>query len=526
MRVMSFSVRIMIGGLFAVAPLVVSAQMAAPVPTCVAAVTAPESWRDPRVRDSVLAVARPIASDVMHDAVGCVQPSRPVRVGDLRLALPSVNVVWQSALADSRDDGGLWAGRGLSVLGRVGFYLDANRFHLAVVPEVWRTENRPFFVVPNTAPSRSTWASPFYKAPASIDWPLRMGADPIVQFSTGQSAIWYQADRWMAGWSSSAMTWGPAHSPLLLSANAEGIRRVFASTARPLPTRVGLWTALFFVGDLAESRFFDRDIANDRRSLTFLGITWTPRDSSGVTLGLARAVSNLQSGGTGRDVSAVFARQSPTNHDDMVSFFARAQRPDGRLRGWVELIHQGPLRLRELLTEPRAELGYAFGLEAADRRTRGSVVYLAEVASVEQSRTLSDREVHDFYTGYGTPQGWTNRGQMLGAGIGPGGQSQLISADWVTRAWSLGGQLERVRWNEDALYKQYLPYPNRHDVSVRASLRAGFASRGVEYQTEFSWGRRVNYLFHNADFIVDYRTIDVPFSSLGFSVRPSSNARR
>lgn len=522
MRVMSFSDRIVIGALFAVAPLSLSAQS----PDCIAAVTAPELWRDPRARDSVLAVTRPLDADVVRDAVSCVRSARAVQRGELRWAPPSLSVVWQSALADSRDDGAMWAGRGLSVLGRVGFYMDVNRFHIAVVPEVWRAENRPFFVLPNTDPTRSRFASPFYVAPASIDWPLRMGADPILQFSTGQSAFWYQADRWMAGWSSSATTWGPARTPLLLSANAPGIPRVFASTARPLATRAGLWTALWFIGDLVESRFFNRDPSDDRRSLTFLGVTWTPRDSSGVTLGIARAVSNLQNSRTGRDVTAVIARQSPATRDEMLSFFARAQRPDGRLRGWMELVHQGPLRLRELLTESRAELGYAFGIEAADRRTKGSVLYLAEVASVEQSRTISDREVHDFYTGYGTPQGWTNRGQMLGAGMGPGGQSQLLSADWIAPLWSVGGLLERVRWGEDALYKQYLPYPNRHDVTVRAAVRAGYTRGSVEYQAEFSVGRRVNYLFQNATYIPDYRTVDVPFSSLGFSVRPSMKTRR
>ena len=325
---------------------------------------------------------------------------------------------------------------------------------------------------------------------------------------------------------SSAMTWGPARSPLLLSANAAGIPRLFASTARPLATRAGLWTALWFIGDLVESRFFDRDASNDRRSLTFLGVTWTPRDSSGVTLGIARAISNLENSRTGRDLTAVFAPQSPATHDELLSVFARVQRPDGRLRGWIELVHQGPLRLRELLTESRAELGYAFGVEAANRRTNGRAIYLAEVANLEQSRTISDREVHDFYTGYGTPQGWTNRGQMLGAGMGPGGQSQLISADWIASSWSVGGLLERVRWGEDALYKQYLPYPNRHDVSVRAAVRAGVTRGSVDYQAEFSVGRRVNYLFQNATYIPDYRTVDVPFSSFGLSVRPSMKAGR
>jgi len=446
-------------------------------------------------------------------------------VGRPRVEQPGLILVGLSALAGPRVDGAMWAGRGLSVLGRVGFYVDVNRFHLALVPEVWRAENRPFFVLPNLDPTRSRYASPFYTAPASIDWPIRMGADPILQFGLGQSAFWYQADRWMLGWSSSALSWGPARTPLLMSANADGVPRVFASTARPLAPRAGLWTALVVSGELVRSRVFDRDISNDRRSLNFLGVTWTPRDSSAVTLGLARAVSNLQSARTARDLVAALARQSPSTHDELLSFFVRVQRPDGRLRGWVELVHQGPLRLRELLTESRAELGYTFGVEAADRRAKGSVLYLAEVANVEQSRTIADREVHDFYSGFGTPHGWTNRGQMLGAGMGPGGQSQFLSADWIATRWSVGGLLERIRWGEDALYKQYLPYPNRHDVTVRAAVRAGVSRGTLEYQMELSWGRRVNYLFQNAEYIRDYRSVDVPFSSFGFSVRPSARAR-
>ena len=140
--------------------------------------------------------------------------------------------------------------------------------------------------------------------------------------------------------------------------------------------------------------------------------------------------------------------------------------------------------------------------------------------NLEQGISVAERPGHDFYTGIATPQGWTQRGQLLGAGTGPGGQSQWVAIDRLTSRWSIGMYGERVRWNNDALYREYLAYPNRHDVSLRAGIRAGARGLGYDALLDVSWGRRINYLFQNATYLPGYRTVDVRIPQLRFSLSP------
>ena len=115
---------------------------------------------------------------------------------------------------------------------------------------------------------------------------------------------------------------------------------------------------------------------------------------------------------------------------------------------------------------------------------------------------------------------------LLGDGIGPGGNSQWVSLDWVTPTRSVGFFVERVRWNEDAFIRQYLPYLNRHDVTMRVGIRGGTVYRGQEVNVELSGGKRINYLFQNGSYIPGFNTVDVTLSELRVSITPLVNRSR
>jgi len=78
-----------------------------------------------------------------------------------------------------------------------------------------------------------------------------------------------------------------------------------------------------------------------------------------------------------------------------------------------------------------------------------------------------------------------------------------------------------VRWNEDALLRQYLAYSNRHDVTTRGGLRGGVVLFGNEIAVEASIGHRINYLFQNTEFIPGYRTVDLAVPALRFAITPT-----
>ncbi|HEY5219830.1 MAG TPA: hypothetical protein VIJ16_08470, partial [Gemmatimonadaceae bacterium] len=469
---------------------------------------------DPTARAQLAELAPHTSSshDVMADGAGCTKDS--LTVGDLRFPLrliaPVVRLDYSNGVPDSRNDGEMWEGLGVNALVRVGFVFDQGIVHATVAPDVWYAQNRTFNFFRDTSGSRSPFSSNWYLPPYSIDLPTRFGASSVIGASLGQSSLWATVHDADIGISNSSQAWGPGvRGQLLLSADAPGIPRVFVRTNHPIDTRAGAWSGTAFVGTLTESPFFDNNPANDLRTLSAWTLNWSPTDSSSTVIGVAHASMRTGSifGGAGHKLTG------PS--DQMNSVYARVKAPDDGLRAWVEIARAGGLPgMHQFLTVPYQGIAYLVGAERAAKFRGGTLLLTGEAADLEQPTDIRGQPTQDFYTSNDIPQGWTQRGQLLGDGIGPGANSQWVSLDWVTPTRSTGVFVERVRWNEDAFLRQYLPFLNRHDVTMRVGIRGGTVYRGQQITVELSGGRRLNYLFQNGTYIPGLNTEDVTVTEL------------
>lgn len=462
--------------------------------------------------------ARAPSRDVMADGAACAKDSLKTRVweGWFGVVDPTVRIVDAGGVPDPRNGGGMWTGLGLNAFARVGITFDRGMVHGIFAPEAWYSQNSAFTFFSSSDSTRSPFASPWYSGRYSMDLPTRMGATSLSNVALGQSALWVSTHGADFGVSSSSQAWGPGvRGHLLLGPDAPGIPRAFVRTTKPLVTRAGAFSGTAFIGTLTESPFFDNNPANDLRTITAWTVSWSPSDSSGTAVGVAHAGMRTGSpwGGSAHKL------QGPT--DQLNTIFVRFKSPNDGLRAWAEVGHQGALpSARQFFTVPYQGIAYLYGLSTGIRSASGTLLFTGEGADLEQPTDIRGQQTQDFYTSADIPQGWTQRGQLLGDGIGPGGQSQWFSMDWITPTRSTGVFLERVRWNEDAFFRQYLPYLNRHDVTVRVGLRGDGVYRDREISVELSSGRRLNYLFQNGTYIPGYHTVDVNVSELRVSITP------
>jgi hypothetical protein len=473
----------------------------------------------PREQLAQLSVAKRPDYIVMADGASCAPDSAAAPANSaiaFHLQPAVLRGGFLGGIADPRDDGSAWYGRGANYYLRAGFSVDTRWLHAVVAPDVWYAQNSAFQVFPSADATRNSFASPWYSFPYSIDLPSRMGATPVTQLELGESALWSSFAGVDAGISASTQQWGPGErGTLILDANSPGIPRAFLRTSRPIDTRLGAWSATVFAGALTESRFFDDDPNDDLRSIGAANIAWSPSDSSPWTLGLAHAFMRLGTPFAG-DSQPVRGRANAISE-----FYAQFHDPASGLRVWTEIGHASPLPSpRQFLTIPYQGIVYDVGVDRAVTRHSGTLLFSAETADLEQPPDIRGQPTQDFYTSSNIPQAWTQRGQLLGYDTGPGSNTQWLSGDWIARRWSFGVFGERVRWNEDAFLRQFLPYPNRHDVTVRGGLRAGIVRFGRELAIELSTGTRLNYLFQNATFIPAYRTVDITLPELRFSITP------
>jgi hypothetical protein len=439
---------------------------------------------------------------------------------------PAIGTVWNSDLPFSLNDGPLWAGRGLNALVTAGVRVGFGPATLVLAPQFLRQENRPFQYVPypgNADPPRDQYANPYHPLPESLDLPVRPGPDAISRFLPGQSSLTVAAGALSFGLATENAWWGPGiRNGILWSSQAEGVPRLFLRTSRPLETRAGAFEGSWILGRLQESDHFDLDPSNDRRTLSGLVVTFSPTFDRGLTLGLARMVyAPLAEGATGLGAGLDFLKsvgrpnQRPWDKpldpwgakeplpqpdpapDQISALFARWLFPAAGFEVYTEWARfEQPGGFRDFLEFPQHSQGYSVGLQWVDRKGETALLRVqSEFTNLEPSATWRHRNVASTYASRVVPQGYTHRGQVLGASIGPGSSSQWLALDWMEEFWRLGAFGGRIRWDAAAHHLDVVPQPKREDVSLFWGLRGGLDLWGWGVTTELTTGVRLNYLF-------------------------------
>lgn len=465
------------------------------------------------------------AQSLFGDVVQCA-PNARRHAFSIAPVYPRLRVSAVARLPLPQDDGELWAGRGTSGALRAGFLLNLSMLHVVVAPEVVSSSNQSFDHEPARDSTRSSFASPFYAPPnPSIDYPTQFGADAFTRVTPGASAAWISAFGVSAGWSASPQRWGPGQrGSLLLGTASAGIPRAFVRTSTPVATPLGVFDAVAFLGSVTESQYFDRDDQNNFRSISAVGLSWSPSVRGVFTLGAARGV--MRASETARPNAAHISdalAAAGNDADELISMFARIGRANDPLSAWVEMArNRAGFGLRSFLTLPYDATSYIVGARGLTPLRHGHLSTLVEFANLEQGEDIIGRAPQDFYTGAAVPQGWTQRGRPIGHWVGPGGQTQFFALDWLHKRGRAGVFFERVRRNEDALFREFLAYPNRHDVSLEYGVRAALAWAGQEFSLDVSSAKRLNFEFQNATYLPAVRTVDVRTPRIRFSVTPLS----
>jgi hypothetical protein len=443
---------------------------------------------------------------------------------------PQLLFVSNTALPFSQNYGALWAGKGLGSRTLVGFRIESSRVRLIFAPELISSENsdwiiRPFPYdqhVPAIPPDRAGggYVFPYYVASQwSIDQPMRFGDRPIRRFDPGQSTAMFSTNRVQFGFSNENEWWGPGiRNAIVLSNNAPGFPHLFVRTAHPISTRFGAVEARWLVGGLTESQYFDTVSTNNVRSLASIATTLQTAWDPNLSVGFARSVYSTATGWgqvpwrwfdvlartahTG-NATPQDAATNPVRKDQLFSLFARWVFPADGVELYTEWARtQLQVSLRDLLTRPNSTQAYTLGLQWRGDSWFGGVVRLqTEVTQMEQSATFRDVPQESWYMSTRVIQGYTNRGEIIGASIGPGASSQWLAFDYLKPSWRFGTYVGRIRWNEDvhstANFPVYVGYCS-HDVSLYPGVRAGGkAWRLGTLTADMSFQNRMNLFFEN-----------------------------
>lgn len=433
---------------------------------------------------------------------------------------------WQSLEPGGQHDGPVWQGRGFTTDFSTGFFVQYGFLSASIHPHLLFNQNRSFERSPYPPNSnRSNFAYPL----GNIDWPQRFGDDPFWTLDLGNSYIRADYKGWATGISNELMRWGPARqNALLLDSNAPGFRHFFVGTSEPKDIYFGHLETKLFWGKLIESDYFDNNPANDERYITGLNLSITPKPTPGLTLGINRIFYEtipLEGIPVG-DLLKVFEGFTKVNFtsdtnlggndqaDQLLSLFGRWTFPKSGLEiygEWARTDHSW--NWRDFLTEPEHSRAYTGGLQKTFELNNNQILSInAELTQLEASKTGAIRGsgFPSFYFHGRSQQGYSNRGQLLGAAIGPSSNSQYLGGSLYFGKGKVKVFAQRVAQNNDYLYNSDAmldeeiqnPSNNKywlHNIEMRFGTSFLYFYKQFETGIGFTYRRELNddYIYKN-----------------------------
>ncbi len=412
--------------------------------------------------------------------------------------------------AVERNDGPMWAGRGGAAAVTGGARLRWGALSAAAAPTLVGAENRAFDFVEleREGYSRFAYARNNRGGSPRIDLPQRHGDEPVLRVVPGETYVRVDAMGLAAGAGTEAVWWGPTRRNALLLGTTAGFPHAFIGTGPPArlgPVRVE--TRLLW-GRLAESDWFDDEPANDIRMLSGMLIVVSPAGAPGLTLGAARIYYQVVSEGGLALADFIPFLETPIKEgladpenpggndvaDQLAGVFARWSVPEAGFEAYLEWgRNDHAWDLDDLLQEPEHSGGYTAGLvKRVERRRRVRVA--VEVTRLERTSTGVDRATPPFFAHHIVRQGFTHRGQLLAAPIGPDANAQFIGVDVMGSRGVWGGYVERVRRDARARYSRDELGNIEYDVELTAGLRHWFQCGAVSMGWSASYSHRLNRL--------------------------------
>lgn len=461
----------------------------------------------------------------------------------LKTQIYALPVAWQQQFNSHHpygmNDGSMVQAKGYQTQISAGIYAKIGPLSIQLRPEYVFAENSTFQRLAD-APNGAYWNTPLTGAYYNrIDLPDRMGNRQYSRLSLGQSSIRLNVGPVSAGFSNENLWWGPGvRNSLLMTNNASGFRHVTLNTTRPIKTYIGSFEAQIVGGRLEQSGFtLNRDptvpqaIRNelvqkpyDWRYFSGMVLTYQPKWVPGLYLGFDRTfIVNRSKMGRGfGDYFPIFSQvekvgyvtdegtysEDAAERDQYISFFTKYVFTESKAEVYFQFgRNDHSYDLRDLAAEPEHTRAYVVGvrklipLRMADEFIQVGI----ELTQLERSATTQLRDYPTWYVHGQVLDGYTNKGQVLGAGIGPGSNLQTLDISWVKGLKRIGLQLERKVNNNDLFYEfafasaDRRQYINRHWVDLAIGSTFSWNFKRFVANAQLTYIKSLNYQYQWKD---------------------------
>ncbi len=420
------------------------------------------------------------------------------------------------------NDGSFAPNKGLQTRLSAGVFLQHNKWSLQLNPELIYSENKPFDQF--TDDHYDVIWQRIYRWWNTIDEPVRFGTENSFRFHPGQSFLKYDLGRFSVGASSESLWWGPGkRNSLIMSNNAPGFYHLTFHTNGPVQTEIGSFEGQFISGILANSGFTPPEPErkflqtqlyyapkNESRYLSGVTLAWQPKWVPGLFLGYSRtsqvyyweikSFRDVQPFLNGKREEGVEPNPKLTNNQQQSSGYLRWLLPESNAEFYIEYGTNGRTRgLREFLVQANRHRAFTIGLSKIYPIKKNRFVQFdAEITQLGQVVREVVRDADSWYTDKYVRQGYTNQGQVIGAGIGPGSNVFYFETSWWMGMKKIGIFAERLVHNNDFLYYAYEDSKDwrRFWTDLSAGVVADWKFNRLVLSSTFRWTISWNYQWY------------------------------
>jgi hypothetical protein len=421
-------------------------------------------------------------------------------------------VTFNSAFPFGSNDGALWQGKGMNGFVQAGVGLSWSWGSLVVQPEWWAAQNESFPMAPAASGELK-----FEDYRGAIDLLQAYGSGPYSSFNPGQSELRFQYAGFTIGFGTENHKFGPAEiQNLLMSDNASGFPLLDIGTQGPYRTPLGAFDVRFFWGQTGSSQFWSADGTIDYYLYDGGLLSYSPPFLPGMSFGFQRVFKSPWSTMNSWKLFEFF--------DDTVWKEERIQTPDTTdgptddikqdlsltwewripqtgTRAYIEWgRNDHSANIMDFMMQPDHDAGYVAGLQQKIELGGDSRILVTfEMADVGTNIGDTLRPSGSWYVSdLPSQDGYTEDGQVMGAPMGPGSNTQELDIYYRGGSYYLGLGMQRWLYDADYYYSlapaSYLDY----DLLLSGTIRAGFmvgraeigasAAYTIDYNRNFTAG--------------------------------------
>jgi hypothetical protein len=431
----------------------------------------------------------------------------------------------------NRNNGSMIPNRGYQQLISFGFFAELGPLSIQFKPESVYAENRDFEGFPDSHYA-AIWSKRYRSLWNNIDLPERFGENAYKKSLFGQSSIRLNYHGLSLGISSENIWWGPSiRNSIMMSNHAQGFNHITFDTTRPIKTLIGNFEWQLVTGRLESSGFRPPELPetftgndyysppkDDWRYYQGLTITYSPKWIKGLSLGFIRWVQTYgEFAKTNRDYFPAFAGIFRDNSFDYTydkaidqagGAFGRWLWQDAKAEIYAEYhMNDSKYNGRDLILDIEHARAYTIGFRKIFQKNISSRIYELswERTKMQQAPSRRLRGAGSWYQHGSVRQGYTNNGEVMGAGIGPGSNSHYLELAMIDKLDRYGIAFELIEQDNDFLieafdsgnrfgdYRRYWKDLNIH-LSVQKRVKNFWGRINLVYS------RSLNYQWELEDF--------------------------